>query len=276
MADFLFSNCCLSEGKGQPAARYVGHPEVMVRNEFEGRLAIITGASSGIGLAVCTALLQRGARVLVMSRSQGGLAPLLETYAEQLFWLAGDVTQRADLQALRARAAQLGQVDYLIPNAGVAELADGLDVAAFDRQWAVNGAGALNTLGALRHELAKSASVVFIGTFLTRSTYPGLAAYIASKAALVAQVRTLAVELAPLGIRINTVSPGPTATAIWGSLGLSDEQFEGVADGIAQRLLPGHFLESAAVADVVLFQLSQGSRGVYGQDWVVDNGFTLS
>ena len=248
-----------------------------MKNDLQDCLAVITGASSGIGLAVCTALLQRGARVLAMSRSLGGLEPLLQTYAKRLFWLAGDVTVQADLQALRARAAQLGQVDYLVPNAaGIAELADGLDMAAFDRQWAVNGAGALNTLGALRHELTQSASVVFIGSFLTRSTYPGLAAYIASKAALVAQVRTLAVEFAPLGIRLNVVSPGPTATSIWGSLGLSEEQLEGVADGIAQRLLPGYFLESAAVADVVLFQLSQGARGVYGQDWVVDNGFTLS
>jgi len=249
---------------------------MMMKNDFQDRLAVVTGASSGIGLALCTALLQRGARVLAMSRALGGLEPLLQTYAEQLVWLAGDVTVPADLQALRARAAQLGQVDYLVPNAGIAELADGLDIAAFDRQWAVNGAGALNTLGTLRHELAKSASVVFIGTFLTRSTYPGLAAYIASKAALAAQARTLAVEFAPLGVRINMVSPGPTATAIWGTLGLSDEQLEGVADGIAQRLLPGHFLESAAVANVILFQLSQGARGVYGQDWVVDNGFTLS
>lgn len=247
-----------------------------MKNDFQDRLAVVTGASSGIGLALCTALLQRGARVLAMSRALGGLEPLLGTYAEQLVWLAGDVTVVADLQALRERAAQLGQVDYLVPNAGIAELADGLDMAAFDRQWAVNGAGALNTLGALRHELAKSASVVFIGTFLTRSTYPGLAAYISSKAALAAQARTLAVEFAPLGVRINMVSPGPTATAIWGSLGLTDEQLEGVADGITQRLLPGHFLESAAVANVILFQLSQGARGVYGQDWVVDNGFTLS
>ena len=101
------------------------------------------------------------------------------------------MTVPADLQALRARAAQLGQVDYLVPNAGIAELADGLDMAAFDRQWAVNGAGALNTLGVLRHELAKSSSVVFIGTFLMRSTYPGLAAYIASgvRAASITQMR---------------------------------------------------------------------------------------
>lgn len=248
----------------------------MKNTEFKDRFAVITGASSGIGLALCTELLQRGARVLAMSRSVGGLKSLLEIYAEKLHWLEGDVTSRDDLQALARRAAQLGLVDYLVPNAGIAELGDSLDMSAFDRQWAVNGAGALNTLGALRNELARPASVVFVGTFLTRSTFAGLAAYIASKAALVAQARTLAVEFAPLGVRINIVSPGPTATAIWGTLGLSDEQFEQVAEMVGKRLLPGHFLESAAVANVILFQLSQGARGVYGQDWVVDNGYTLN
>ncbi|MCQ4323924.1 short-chain dehydrogenase [Stutzerimonas stutzeri] len=247
-----------------------------MKSEFQDRLAVVTGASSGIGLALCAALLQRGARVLAMSRSLGGLEPLMETHPEQLYWLAGDVTSADDLRQLCRRAAELGPVHYVVPNAGIAELADGLDMAAFDRQWRVNGAGALNTFAALRNELAKPASVVFVGTFLIRSSFPGLAAYIASKAALAAQARTLAVEFAPLDVRINMVSPGPTATAIWGTLGLSDDQLEGVAEGVTQRLLPGHFLESAAVANVILFQLSQGARGVYGQDWVVDNGYTVS
>lgn len=246
-----------------------------MKSEFKDRLAVVTGASSGIGLALCSALLQRGARVLAMSRSLGGLSQLLETYPEHLHWLTGDVTSADDLQLLARRAAELGPVDYLVPNAGIAELGDSLDTACFDRQWAVNGAAAINTLSALRTELAKPASVVFIGTFLTRSTFPGLAAYIASKAALVAHARTLAVEFAPLDVRINVVSPGPTATAIWGTLGLPDEQLEQVAEGVTKRLLPGHFLEAAAVSNVVLFQLSQGARGVYGQDWVVDNGYTL-
>ncbi len=240
-----------------------------MKSEFQDRLAVVTGASSGIGLALCAALLQRGARVLAMSRSLGGLETMLETHAEQLQWLQGDVTSADDLARLARRAAQLGTVHYLVPNAGIAELADGLDMAAFGRQWAVNGAGALNTFAALRNELAKPASVVFIGTFLIRSAFPGLGAYIASKAALAAQMRTL-------DVRLNMVSPGPTATAIWGTLGLSDDQLEAVADGVTKRLLPGHFLESAAVANVILFQLSQGARGVFGQDWVVDNGYTIS
>lgn len=246
-----------------------------MKSEFKDRLAVVTGASSGIGLALCTALLQRGARVLAMSRSLGGLSQLLETYPEHLHWVSGDVTSTDDLQLLARRAGELGPVDYLVPNAGIAELGDSLDTACFDRQWAVNGAAALNTLAALRAELAKPASVVFIGTFLTRSTFPGLAGYIASKAALVAHARTLAVEFAPLDVRINVVSPGPTATSIWGSLGLPDEQLEQVAEGVTKRLLPGHFLEASAVSNVVLFQLSQGARGVYGQDWVVDNGYTI-
>jgi len=249
---------------------------MMMKSEFKNRLAVVTGASSGIGLALCTALLQHGARVLAMSRNLGGLGQLMETYPEQLHWIAGDVTSPDALLALGRRAAELGQVDYLVPNAGIAELGDSLDMACFDRQWAVNGAGALNTLAALRTGLAKPASVVFVGTFLTRGTFPGLAAYIATKAALVAQARTLAVEFAPLDVRINVVSPGPTATAIWGTLGLSDEQLEQVAEGVTQRLLPGHFLESTAIANVILFQLSQGARGVYGQDWVVDNGYTIN
>jgi NAD(P)-dependent dehydrogenase (short-subunit alcohol dehydrogenase family) len=244
-------------------------------HEFKPGLSVVTGASSGIGLAVTQRLLERGFNVIAMSRQIGGLGELVERFGDRLSWLPGDVTQASDQARLAQLAASIGPVDCLIPNAGIAQLADGLDLAAFDRQWAVNGAGALNTLSNLREHLSAQASVVFIGTFLERVTFPGLAAYIASKAALRAQMRTLAVELAPLGVRINMVSPGPTATPIWGTLGLNEEALGSVASTVNQRLLNGQFLEPGAVADVILFQLSQGTRGVYGQDWVVDSGYTL-
>jgi NAD(P)-dependent dehydrogenase (short-subunit alcohol dehydrogenase family) len=247
-----------------------------MQREFTQRLAVVTGASSGIGLAVTELLLQRGARVLSMSRQQGPLAELQQRFASTLHWQAGDVSCQADLDALARRTRQLGNVDYLVPNAGIAQLADSLDLSAFERQWAVNGAGALNTLATLKTQLATPASVVFIGTFLSALSFPGLAAYIASKAALKAMAKTLATELASSQIRINLVSPGPTATAIWASLGLPDEQLSAVAQTVKQRLLGGQFLQPEAVAEVVVFQLSQGSRGVFGQDWLVDNGFTLS
>jgi NAD(P)-dependent dehydrogenase (short-subunit alcohol dehydrogenase family) len=242
---------------------------------FQDRLAVVTGASSGIGLAVTERLLVQGARVLAMSRQIGGLGELVERFTTQLSWVAGDVTQPDDLARLAKQAASMGPVSYLVPNAGIAELAQGLDLAAFDRQWAVNGAGALNTLACLRGQLAATASVVFIGTFLAQVTFPGLAAYIASKAALIHHARTLAVELAPQGIRINTVSPGPTATPIWGTLGLKNEELNDVANAVNLRLSGGQFLEAGAVADVIVFQLSNGARNVIGQDWVVDSGYTI-
>lgn len=244
-------------------------------NEFKQRLAVVTGASSGIGLALTHRLLERGSHVLAMARHTGGLGALAEQFGESLSLLEGDVTLCADQVRLAQRAAKIGPVHFLVPNAGIAQLADGFDMAAFDRQWAVNGAGALNTLNSLSSQLADQASVVFIGTFLHQSTFPGLAAYIASKAALRAQMRTLAVELAPKGVRLNMVSPGPTATPIWNTLGLDEGALGAVASKVKQRLLTGQFLEPGAVADVILFQLSQGARSVFGQDWVIDGGYTL-
>lgn len=242
---------------------------------FEGRLAVVTGASSGIGLAVSHLLLQRGARVLAMSRQPGGLPDLQEQYPERLFWQQGDVTHADALRALAERAAQLGPVDYLVPNAGIARLAPGSDLQAFDEQWQVNGAGAVNTLYALKPKLAQNASVVFVSTFLRQLGFVGLGAYIASKAALSALVRSLALEHAADGVRLNLVSPGPTATPIWSSLGLPEEALAGVASDVCARLLGGEFLSPEEVAEVILFQLSNGARGVYGQDWVVDKGYTL-
>ncbi|CAD6530020.1 SDR family NAD(P)-dependent oxidoreductase [Paraburkholderia sabiae] len=242
---------------------------------FENRSAVVTGASSGIGLATVQRLLENGARVLAMSRTMRELESLQATHGERLKWLKGDVTESADLAALAERARQFGAIDFLLPNAGIAQLGDGLESAAFERQWAVNGAGALNTLSVLRDQLAKPASVVFIGTFLSQVTFPGLAAYIASKTALKAHARTLAVELATDDVRINIVSPGPTATAIWSTLGLSQDQLSAVAGRVNQRLLSGRFLEPSAIADTIMFLLSPASRGIYGQDVIVDNGYTL-
>lgn len=142
-----------------------------MHNEFSQRLAVVTGCSSGIGLEVCRLLLEAGTRVVGMSRTLGELAPLQHAYPQQLHWLAGDVTQPADLQALARYVQPLGAIDYLVPNAGIAELAEGVQPQAFARQWAVNGDGALNTLAVLRGQLASPAAVVFIGTFLVQRSF---------------------------------------------------------------------------------------------------------
>ena len=246
-----------------------------MNSEFNNRLSVVTGASSGIGLVLTESLLNAGSSVIAMARHPGELEKLRDLYAGRLHWLPGDVTQASDLERLSAYAAGLAPVDFVVPNAGVAMLASGADTAAFNQLWAVNGAGALNTLAALRGQLAKPASVVFIGTFLSRLAFPGLAGYIASKTALISHARTLAVELAASNIRVNVVSPGPTATPIWKTLGLEDSELADVANSVNCRLLDGTFLEPKAVAEVIMFLLSRSARSICGQEIVVDGGYTL-
>lgn len=158
-------------------------------SEFNDRFAVVTGASSGIGLKLTETLLGHGATVLAMARREGPPESLHAHSGKRLHWLAGNVTRERDLDALASRAASIGPVDYLVPNAGIAQLADGLDSLAFEQQWRVNGAGALNTFSVLSRQTSKPTSVVFIGTFLSQVTFPGLAAYIASKAALIGSCR---------------------------------------------------------------------------------------
>ncbi|HEX5087370.1 MAG TPA: SDR family oxidoreductase [Nocardioides sp.] len=241
----------------------------------EGKVAIVTGAGSGIGAATARRLVERGDRVLLVGRDAERLARahrVLGTGATDV--LAVDLTtERAGETVLGAALDRWGRVDVLVNNAGINRAGDfaTLSMRDFDDIFAVNVRAPYALTRATVPHLSPGSSIVFVGSNLSRYGKPGAAAYAASKAAVESLTRTLAVELGGAGIRVNAVSPGMTHTGMTAA-GLADEEryrqlvanspvgFLGVPDDIAAT---------------IAFLTSDASRYVNGAAIVIDGGRTL-
>lgn len=242
------------------------------------KVAVITGASSGIGRSIAETFLAEGASVAVHGRDTAALKELEALAPDRVLAVGGDVTRRADLETLVARTIErFGAVDTVIPNAGMAKVVPFVDSdeAAIQEQFSVNFVGALQTVRLFLPHVRKGGAVVFITTFLVQVGLPGLAVYSASKAALTSVTKTLAAELAPQGIRVNAVAPGPIATPLWGKVGLPADVLGQVAANVTARLFPGQFGAPQSIADAAVFLASDKASNIFGQELVVDGGYTV-
>lgn len=242
------------------------------------KVAVITGASTGIGRVTAERFLDAGYRLVVMSRSEQGLLDLKSKSPENVSIVVGDVTKAADLDRLVSSAIQKhDEVDVVIPNAGAAKVVpfEDSDPAAIAEQFNLNFVAATETVRKFLPHINANGSVLFITTFLTTVGFPGLAIYNSSKAALKSFAQTLAVELAPKGIRVNSIAPGPIATPLWSKVGLSDDVLAAVAKSVNARLMTGAFGEPIDIAETALFLASPGAKNIYGQEVVVDGGYTI-
>lgn len=246
--------------------------------KLANKTAVITGASSGIGKAIAELFLAEGARVAIFARRAAELNAIAATAPDRVLVVSGDVADEADIERLASETvARFGKVDAVIPNAGVARVVPFADSTAevIAHQFGVNFVGAAQTARAFLPHINAGGTILFITTFLTQVGFPGLSVYSASKAALKSLSQTLAAELAPRKIRVNSIAPGPINTPIWGTVGLSAEQLGTVAQQVTARLMPGQFGAPEDIAHAAVFLASDDAKNIFGQEVVVDGGYTV-
>ena len=144
-----------------------------------------------------------------------------------------------------------------------------------DEQFQVNFFGTLNTFRECLPFLSQGAAVIFMTAQLTDSNFLGLGGFNTSKEAVGALARTLASELSPRGIRVNSLAPGPTDTPMWNNTGLSKKRAEQMLAAMKKQLSAGRLASPQAVAEAAMFLATDAARNVIGQDLVVDGGFSI-
>jgi NAD(P)-dependent dehydrogenase (short-subunit alcohol dehydrogenase family) len=240
---------------------------------LQGRTALVTGASRGIGAASAKALDRAGARVALVARSPEGLTTIARQLEYDPVVLVADLCD-ADTPAIVARRAleQLGHVDILVNNAAVAaRLATvDTDAALIDQIFAVNVRAPLLLTAALIPSMVKrrTGSIVNLSSVSGLVGTPRRAAYAASKGAIDAATRSLAIELGPSGIRVNSVAPGVVDTALWAS----NKTVAGVVETIENQTPLRRWATPDDIADVIVFLASDAARFITGETISADGG----
>lgn len=245
--------------------------------DFAEKVVVITGGSTGIGLATAQTVAARGGRVVLFARQENELADACQGPLAEALWVAGDVTRPEDVQRLfRTVRDRVGGIDGLFVNAGIAEfvaLADA-DVDHFERVMNTNVKGAFLTLKYAQPLLQHGASVVFTASVAAHMGAPLCSVYGASKGAVAAFARNAAAELVEQEVRVNVVSPGPTATPILTKAVVDETGTQRMAPFVMNRMRLGRLGQPAEIAETVSFLLSSRSSFIVGQDVAVDGGMT--
>lgn len=238
------------------------------------KIAVVTGASTGIGRAIAKRFVAEGAYVFITGRRQAELDAAVNEIGSNGEGIRTDSADLADLDALyRTVRQRKGRIDVLVANAGggVAGPLAEVTEEAFDKTFGTNVKGVLFTVQKALPLLAKDASVILTGSTTSLRPGPGLGVYSATKAAVRNLARSWIMELGASGVRVNVLSPGPTKTP--GLLGLAPAgQEHALLDAQAAGVPLGRVADPAEIANAAVFLASDQSSFVNGVEFFVDGG----
>ncbi|HAA13375.1 MAG TPA: short-chain dehydrogenase [Cytophagales bacterium] len=243
-----------------------------------GKVAVVTGGNSGIGFATAKTLKEKGATVFITGRSEERVqAAANELGVTGIVADAGNLSAiDASVEAVKAQAPQ--GVDILFINAGVffPTPIGAIAEEVYDNTMNINFKGAVFTLEKFLPILNEGASVINLSSINAYTGMANTAIYAASKAAMNSWTRTAATELAPRNIRVNAVNPGPVATAIFGKTGMSEEQLNGFAGAMQNRVPLKRFGQSEEIAKLVAFLASDDAAFITGSEYNIDGGINVN
>ncbi|XP_030039983.2 glucose 1-dehydrogenase [Manduca sexta] len=246
---------------------------------FASNVVIVTGASDGIGAATAIKFAKEGADVTLVGRTEDKLAKIAAEcgkHGKNPLVIKADVSKDEEAKTIVARTIQtFGRLDILVNNAGILFADDIMKpnfMETFDSTMNTNmRAVALITHLAVPHLVETKGNVINVSSIAASMIkYPNIVSYKTSKAALNHFTRCLALELAPHGVRVNSVSPGPVYTDIFNKAGLSD-----FVPDLKKATALKRIAEPHEIADVIIFLASEKARSVTGSDYLSDNGSLL-
>ncbi|MGH9516633.1 MAG: SDR family oxidoreductase [Terriglobales bacterium] len=242
---------------------------------LEGKVAVVTGGNSGIGLATAKRLKEEGARLAISGRSRETLDQAAKELGKDTLVVQADVSKLADADKLFSAVEKgLGKIDILFVNAGVAkfELMDAVSEEHYDELFDINTKGAYFTIQKALPHLNDGSSIILNTSVVSHKGIESGSVYAATKAALRSFTRSVAAELVGRNIRVNAVAPGPIETPIFGRTGLTKEALDGFASRILASVPMKRFGKAEEVAGTVAFLASSDASYITGVEIGVDGG----
>lgn len=244
-------------------------------SKLKGKIAVITGGNSGIGLETAKQFVNEGAKVVITGRNQKELDKAVSYIGANVLALQGDVSQLKDLERLFAKVKEThGKIDILFANAGVAKFASIFDVTEehFDTHFNINVKGLFFTVQKALPIMNEGGAIILNASIAARIGEKHLSVYSATKAAVRSFARTLTQDLKDRKIRVNAVSPGPIQTPIFDKLGVTETDLKGFKDQLLSDSPLGRMGLPIEVAKAVVFLACDDSSYITGVDLCVDGG----